>query len=514
MKMTSRRDFLKAAGLAAAALCPPGASLLGKGAGADKPNLLFIMADDHTSQAWGCYGLRLSKYAKTPHIDRIAAEGALLKNSFCTNSICVPSRATILTGQYSHLNGATTLGGGLDPKVDNVAKRLQGAGYETAIVGKWHLKNQPAGFDYYNILHGQGRYHNPILFETGKDWRNGGTTHEGHSTDVITGQALKWLGGRGDKDKPFCLMCHFKAVHEPFYPHERFQKLYADVDIPEPRDLLAPKAPKGTVIQGWPLEILTERFTKGANKYAPPKLDVAGKDAVATRKATYQKFVKTYLRTVAGIDENVGRILKWLDETGQADNTVVIYTADQGYFLGEHNLFDKRLMLEESLRMPFVVRYPKEIPPRTVLNDIILNVDFAELMLDYAGADVPDSMQGRSFRANLTGKTPGDWRDAMYYHYWSNSAPRQAHYGIRTHEHKLIWYYGLVAGGRKPDDCWEFYDLKTDPNEYENRYKDPKYKTVIAALKKRLVSLRQEFRDTADPTKSPAPGKRKKRTKR
>jgi len=487
----------------------PSAAKAAKG----KPNILFIMADDHTSQTWGCYGLRLSKYARTPHIDRIAAEGAMLRNSFCTNSICVPSRATILTGQYSHVNGATTLGGRLDPEADNVAKHLKAAGYETAIVGKWHLKNQPAGFDYYNVLHGQGRYHNPVLWETGKDWRGRGETHQGHSTDVITGQALKWLDGRAAKDKPFCLMCHFKAVHEPFYPPARFQKLYADVDIPEPKDLLARKAPKGTIVEGWPLEILTERFLKGAGKYAPPKLDVSDMDATAKRKATYQKFAKTYLRTVAGIDENIGRLLKWLDETGQADNTVVIYTSDQGYFLGEHNLFDKRFIYEESLRMPFVVRYPKEIKGGTVLDDIIINVDFAELMLDYAGTDVPDSMQGRSFRANLTGKTPADWRDAMYYHYWSHSAPRPAHYGVRTHESKLIWFYGLVGGGRDPDDCWEFYDLKTDPNEYENRYKNPKYTDKIAALKKRLAALRQEFKDTTDPTKSSGGKKRKKRTR-
>jgi len=461
------------------------------------------MADDHTSQAWGCYGLRLSKYARTKNIDRIAAEGALLKNCFCTNSICVPSRATILTGQYSHVNGARTLSGSLDPKADNVAKRLQAAGYETAIVGKWHLKKQPTGFDYYNVLRGQGSYHNPTLFETGADWPRGGRKHPGHSTDVITGQALKWLDGRKSRDKPFCLMCHFKAVHEPFYPHQRYQKLYADESIPEPEDLLTDKGPKGTVIPGWPLEILTERFTKRAGRYAPPKLDVKGTGPLAARKATYQKFVKTYLRTVAGIDDNIGRLLKRLDDRGLADDTVVIYTSDQGYFLGEHNLFDKRLMLEESLRMPFVVRYPREIKPRTVLDEIILNIDFAELMLDYAGCGIPETMQGRSFRANLKGRTPKDWRDAMYYHYWSHQTRRPSHYGIRTGRYKLMFYYSLMRDGRKnADACWEFYDLQTDPHELTNQYRNPEYRTAISGLKKRLGELRKEFKDTADPMAS------------
>ncbi|MGB2824497.1 MAG: sulfatase, partial [Phycisphaerae bacterium] len=476
--------------------------------------ILFIMADDHTSQAWGCYGLRLSRHARTKNIDRIAAEGALLRNCFCTNSICVPSRATILTGQYSHVNGATTLAGRLDPDADNVAKRLQRAGYETAIVGKWHLKAEPAGFDYYNVLRGQGRYHAPILYEKGKDWKTGGAKHEGHSTDVITDLALKWLSGRKDAARPFCLMCHFKAVHEPFYSHDRYRKLYADESLPEPEDLLWPKSPKGTRIQGWPLELLKQRFTRSPNRYAPPALDVKGADAPAARRATYQKFVKDYLRAVAGLDDNVGRLLGHLDRAKQAADTVVIYTSDQGYFLGEHNLFDKRLMLEESLRMPFVVRYPREIKRGTVLEDIVLNVDFAELLLDYAEAKVPPGMQGRSFRANLSGRTPRDWRDAMYYHYWTHQPQRPSHYGIRTHEHKLIYYYGLVRMGLPPEKCWELYDLKADPHELENRYDDPKYKQAVAVLKRRLDALRKELNDTADPLKAPEQPGDKKRTRK
>jgi len=507
-RVIGRRDFLRAAGVTAAAGLAGRIGFAAKPA--KPPNILFIMADDHTSQAWGCYGSRLSKYARTKHIDRIAAEGALLRNCFCTNSICVPSRASILTGQYSHVNGATTLAGRLDPGADNVAKRLQRAGYETAVVGKWHLKGEPGGFDYYNVLRGQGRYHNPVLFEKGRDWKSGGAEHKGHSTDVITDVALKWLTARRGSGKPFCLMCHFKAVHEPYYSHDRYRTLYADVDLPEPADLLGPTGPKDTRIPGWPLELLAGRFTKNPKRYAPPALDIRGKDTDAARRATYQKFVKDVLRGVAGIDDNVGRLLKHLDAAGIAKDTVVIYTSDQGYFLGEHNLFDKRLMLEESLRMPFVLRYPREVKPGTVLEDIVLNVDFAELLLDYAGTQPPSAMQGRSFRANLRGRTPGDWRDAMYYHYWTHQPQRPSHYGIRTRDHKLIFYYGLVRAGRAPEQCWELYDLGADPHELVNRYDDRKYKPVIGQLKRRLDALRKEFKDTANPV-AKAAGKKGKR---
>jgi len=498
-----RRRFLQIAGMGI------GSAVLGSGTWAQsrqgrgrRPNILFIMSDDHTSQAIGCYGLRLSAYAPTKHIDRIATEGAILRNCFCTNSICVPSRACILTGQYSHIHGAKTLAGRLDPEADNVAKRLKAAGYRTAIIGKWHLKDQPAGFDYYNVLRGQGRYHNPILYEKGADWKTGGKTHQGHSTDVITDVALDWLQNGRDADTPFCLMCHFKAVHEPFYSHDRYRHLYADKDLPEPEDLFWPKSPRGKRFEGWPLEMLAERYQKNPNRYAPPRLDVTGMDAQAIRKATYQKFMKDYLRAVAGIDDNVGRLLAWLDEAGLAEDTVVVYTADQGYFLGEHNLFDKRFMLEESLRMPFVIRYPREIEVGTSVDDIILNVDFAELFLDYAGAAVSATMQGHSFRANLRKRTPGNWRDAMYYHYWTHQEERPSHYGIRTQRYKLIYYYGLVRMGHEPERCWELYDLQTDPREQANQYENPKYAETIAILKRRLHQLRVQHNDTADPLRS------------
>ena len=465
----------------------------------ERPNILFIMADDHTSQAWGCYGSRLADYAPTQNIDRLRSQGALLQNCFCTNSICVPSRASILTGQYSHLTDTKTLTGRLDPNRDQLAKRLQNSGYQTALIGKWHLKSQPAGFDYYNVLHGQGRYHNPILYEKGMEWEGDGREYEGHSVDVITSQALKWLKKQEKKKDPYCMMLHFKSVHEPFYGPERFQWLYKGEHLPEPNDLLWDESPKNKVFRGWPLEILMNRFLERPKRYAPPPLKLDKEDPDKRRQATYQKFIKDYLRGVAGIDENIGRVMEYLEKTGQTENTVVIYTSDQGYFLGEHNMFDKRFMLEESARMPFIIRYPEEIEPGTTVDDIILNIDFAELLLDYAGTDIPGYMQGRSFRKNLRGNTPEDWREAMYYHYWTHQERRPSHYGIRTDKYKLIYYYGLQRMGHQPDSCWELYNLEEDPHERVNVYNKPQYDEVIERLKGKLKELRKKYKDTADP---------------
>lgn len=467
------------------------------------PNILFIMADDHTSQAWGCYGSRLQPYTPTKNIDRLRSEGALLQNCFCTNSICVPSRATILTGQYSHIHGAKRLDGRLEPEQNHFAKLLRDNGYETAVIGKWHLKEQPTGFDYYSVLRGQGRYHDPVFYQTGKAWQGNGMEIKGHSTDVITDQCLQWLQRRENQNSPFCLMCHFKAVHEPFFSHDRYHNLFADVDIPEPQDLYWPSSPVGKRFEGWPLRILAQRYLTNSDRYPPPKLSVRDEaDETALLKATYQKFLKDYLRAVAGIDDNIGRLLDYLDDYNLRENTVVIYTSDQGYFLGEHNLFDKRFMLEQSMRMPFIIRYPEEIAAGSTIGDIILNIDFAGLFLDYAGVGTPDSMQGSSFRQNLRGRTPTTWRQSMYYHYWTHQPERPAHYGIRTHRYKLIYYYGLVQMGHSPERCWELYDLRTDPNELENQYVNPDYRHLVAELKRDLKALRQQFNDTGNPLDS------------
>jgi len=453
------------------------------------PNIIFMMSDDHTSQAWHCYGGRLAEFVNTPNIDRIAREGALLRNCFCTNSICVPSRAAILTGQYSHKNGVRTLDDPLDPNLDNVAKRLRTAGYQTALVGKWHLKKEPSGFDYWNIIKGQGRYENPKMYEMSFDNK---TVCRGYSTDLFTDRALEWLNGR-KQDKPFCLMLHFKATHEPWKYHKRYADLYADRDLPLPEDLLGKTGPEGSRIPGWPLEILTERFLTNSKYYGAGKLKFDN-DPNVLRQKTYQKLVKDFLRCGAAIDDSIGRVLEYLDRHSLAENTIVIYTSDQGYFLGEHNYFDKRFMLEESMRMPFVVRYPKEIQAGKIqagtdIDDVILNVDFAPTLMDYAGAKKSTAMQGSSIRENLSGSTPQDWRKDMYYRYFSNSPERPAHFGLRTDRYKLIKYDGLT--GPESKDKWELYDLSIDPREQENIH-DKASEKLLTTLKARLRTA-QEF---------------------
>lgn len=457
---------------------------------ASRPNILFIMADDHTSQAWSCYGGRLAAYAKTPNIDRLASEGALLKNCFCVNSICVPSRASILTGQYSHHNGVKTLRDALPSAADNVAKRLQQTGYQTALIGKWHLKEAPSGFEYWNIIKGQGRYRDPVMYEMNM---NSGKAQKGtYSTDVFTEKALAWLDRR-DASRPFCLMLHFKATHEPWQFPPRYNSLYKNVKIPEPPSLVGTTGPVNSRVPGWPLDILTERMTT-AGKHGNGRLAPSSDDPITVRQETYQKFVKDFLRCGAAIDENIGRIMDYLNRHQLTKNTILIYTSDQGYFLGEHNYFDKRFMLEESLRMPFVIRYPKEIAAGTMVDDVILNIDFASTFLDYAGAGIPDSMQGRSFRNNLRGQTPADWRDAMYYRYFENSERRPAHFGIRTKTKKLIYFDGLsnVAENKR----WEFYDLTEDPHENINRYDEGKRDDIIRKLKQRLFALQARLGDS------------------
>jgi arylsulfatase A-like enzyme len=457
------------------------------------------MSDDHTSQAWGVYGSVLDPVIEAPNIDRLTTEGCLLRNAFCTNSICTPSRATILTGQYSHINGVYTLADALDPGKENVAKILQKNGYQTAIMGKWHLKSQPSGFDDYNVLPGQGRYQDPIL-RNAENWENGGKEYKGYSADVIVDQCLEWLSKR-NKEEPFYLMCHFKATHEPFDYPERYKDLYEGVDMPEP-DHLYEWYPSNTTrtFQGQILEILKDRYETSPGRYPGNGLSIEGMDSITARKATYQKFIKDFLRGGRAIDDNIGRLLDYLDGEGIQDNTVVVYTADQGYFLGEHGLFDKRIMYEEPLRMPFVIRYPEEIKGGDELHDIVLNTDFAPLFLDYAGIEVPAFMQGKSFRSNLRHQTPDDWRSSMYYRYFLHETKRPAHFGIRTARYKLIFFYGHPlnkAGAQKKSvtPTWEFYDLEKDPNEINNAYYSPEYKSVISALKSELLQLKSAVGD-------------------
>jgi arylsulfatase A-like enzyme len=431
----------------------------------------------------------------------------VLDNAFSTNSICVPSRASILTGQYSHINQVYNLTDALDPNRENVAKLIQKSGYQTAIVGKWHLKDKPSGFDYFNILPGQGRYNNPIL-KNKDNWEfgnKGGKEYKGFSSDVIMEESLKWLDKR-DKKKPFMLMTHFKATHEPFDYPERFKNLFGNDTLPEPNSLLDfDPEESGRSFDGQILEIMAERWRQASvnNKGNYPGLpfDTEGLDAVQARKKTYQKLVKDFLKSAAAIDDNIGKMLTYLDENGLTENTIIIYTADQGYFLGEHGMFDKRMFLEESARMPFVISYPKEIPAGKRIKDIILNIDFPSLLLDYANIPQPDGFQGKSFRKNLLMETPKDWRNKMYYRYYAHSLNRPAHMGIRTDRHKLIFYYGLSLGmkgtytNEASPPSWEFYDLESDPFELKNEYYNPTFNTTIQKLKKDLIQLREDYGD-------------------
>jgi len=460
-----------------------------------RPNILYMMADDHAANAISCYGGILADVAPTPNIDRIAAGGMRLDNCFCTNSICAPSRACILTGQYSQRNGVYTLADALDPAHAHVAKALQRGGYQTAIIGKWHLQTDPSGFDYWNVLPGQGRYHDPIMREIGKDKSE---VHKGHSTDVITNLSIDWIKNR-NADKPFFLMCHFKAPHRPWQPAERFARLLEDTAMPEPNNLLDDYRNRSKAAAHAKLKVGEDMQETDVKRPIPKDLD-----REALRKWAYQHYIRDYLRCIAGVDENVGRILDFLDEQNLAGDTVVIYTSDQGFFLGEHGYYDKRFMYEESLRMPFLVRYPREIKQGSVGDDIVINADFAPTFLDFAGMAAPGEMQGRSFRANLRGETPSDWRSTMYYRYWMHMAHHAvpAHYGVRTKRHKLIFYYGLplgMAGSQQfapTEPEWELFDIEKDPYEMNSVYGDPAYADVARDLKAELLRLKNEFGDS------------------
>jgi len=451
-----------------------------------RPNILFIMSDDHASHAMSCYGSRINE---TPNLDRIANGGARFDNCFCTNSICAPSRATILTGTYNHVNGVTTLGAKIDGRQDNVAKQLRASGYQTAIVGKWHLghggHHDPTGFDYWDVLPGQGDYHDPEMSRMGESRRI-----DGYVTDIITDLSLDWLAGR-DRDRPFFLMLHHKAPHRWWEPDEKHANLYDDVDIPEPETFWDDYENRASAAGEARMRVdrdLTERDLKGPTP--------EGLSAEEEKRWKYQRYIKDYLRCVASIDDNVGRVLDYLDEDGIADETIVVYTSDQGFFLGDHGWYDKRFMYEESLRMPLLIRYPDGIEAERVNEDMVLNVDFPATFLDYAGVKQPADYQGRSMRGVLEGATPADWRTSMYYRYWMHLTHHHvyAHYGIRTHDHKLIYYYadamgqpGTVDENKPPE--WELFDLKEDPHELVNVYHDPDYADIVQSLKTEMRNL-------------------------
>jgi len=461
-----------------------------------RPNLLFVLADDHSVEAVSCYGGRLAGLARTPHLDALAAEGMRFEDALCSNSICVPSRASLLTGQYSHVNGVTSLPHALDPEVRHVGHALQAAGYVTALIGKWHLKSEPAGFDHWEILPGQGRYHDPVFLRKGVAGR---TTYPGFSTDVVTDLALDWLEER-DRTKPFCLFTQFKNCHEPWDHAARHAGLYADGDVPEPASIAEDQSHRspGSRGYGFTLDTMAGRFE--APDCPTGRLETEGLSSGERRSATHAKLVQIYLRCVAAIDENVGRLVAALRAQGVLDDTVVVYTSDQGYFLGEHGYIDKRWMYEESLRVPLLVRYPREVVPGSVSDELVVDVDLPATLLDFAGVPLPASMQGASLRPLLAGHVPADWRTAAYYHYWAHGT-RPAHYGVRTKRHKLIFFHGTPVAGRAEAGAeptrtgWELYDLERDPYELENCVGDPSKTAVVHELVRELDRLKAELGD-------------------
>lgn len=458
-----------------------------------RPNIVFIMSDDHAAHAISAYGSTINE---TPHIDRIANEGARFDNCFCTNSICAPSRATILTGVHSHLNGVLTLADDIDGRQDTFPKRLQGAGCQTAIFGKWHLGHggnaDPTGFDRWAVLPDQGLYHDPEFFVMGER-----TRFEGYVTDLITDFSLDWLKER-DRDRPFMLAVHHKAPHRPWEPDEKHMGMYEDIDIPLPPTFDDDYENRSNAAKNAKMRIESDL------NFTDVKADVPDGLSPAERKNwLYQRYIKDYLRCVASIDDNVGRVLDYLDAEGIADDTVIVYTSDQGFFLGDHGWYDKRFMYEESLRMPFVMRYPREIPAGSVVDAMVTNVDFAPTFLDYAGQPPADRMQGASFRGIAAGEEPpADWPTAMYYRYWMHLAQHHvpAHYGIRTARYKLIYYYGEALGTTESIDEptpseWELFDLEKDPMEMHNVYAEPEYADVVRELTDELYRLKAQYGD-------------------
>ncbi|MBM4000097.1 MAG: sulfatase [Planctomycetes bacterium] len=489
------------------------AALVADGRSAEpvRPNILFLFSDDLTCQAISAYGDE-RKLLNTPNMDRIAREGMRFDRCLVTNSICGPSRATILTGKYSHLNGFyNNTNSRFDGAQTTFPSLLRDAGYSTAIVGKWHLISEPVGFDYWHILPGQGRYYNPPMIDNGKK-----VEHHGYTTDIITDLSIEWLRNR-DKSKPFLLMSQHKAPHREWSPALRDLGWDEDRDYPEPPTLFDTFEGRGKAIHDHDMGIAGTFTDLDVKLVAPPGIDAeqlaewnayygprngafrkaapTGKDLVRWR---YRRYMHDYLGCVKAVDDNIGRILEFLDEEGLAENTIVVCSSDQGFYLGEHGWFDKRWIFEESLRTPLLVRWPGKVRPGTASASIVSLIDFAETFLDVAGVAAPESMQGRSIVPLLCGEAPSDWRTSLYYHYYEFPVPHRVrpHYGVITDRYKLVHYY-------KPDvDDWELLDREKDPLETRNFIDDPAYADVVKQLRAELDRLRVEVGDTAEPPRS------------
>lgn len=521
----SRREFIKIAGIGTVGLSLP-SIVFSKNITSKQPNILFIMSDDHAEQAISCYS---NKLINTPQIDRIAREGIMFKNSFVTNSICGPSRATMLTGKYSHKNGFRDNRDKFDGSQMTFIKLLKNAGYGTYIVGKWHLKSEPEGFDNWQVLVGQGEYYNPRFIENGEEKK-----HIGYATDIITDKTLDVLK-KHNKEKPFCMLMHHKAPHRNWMPHTKYLEKFENTEFPVPETFYDDYNKRPAAAQAdmriddmylsFDLKLHKEFYKKetgtGGNKKWAVSVEetwqktydsltpgqkekwdahyqklneefaeknLSGKELLNWK---FQHYMKDYLRCILSVDESVGSVLDYLENTGLAENTIVVYTSDQGFYLGEHGWYDKRFMYEESLGMPLLMRYPNEIKPNQVCEEMVMNLDFAPTFLDFAGERIPEEMQGESFRTLTNGGLALDWRDAVYYHYyeypygWHNV---MKHYGVRTKRYKLIHFYN-------DKDYWELYDLQNDPHEINNIYGDPEYANIQNNLTQKLQQLRIKYED-------------------
>lgn len=497
-----------------------------------QPNIIFIMADDHAAKAIGCYGAGINK---TPNLDRLATEGVKFNHCYVTNSICTPSRATILTGTHNHVNGAMTLASKINKHLPNVANQLRSDGYQTAMIGKWHLgegtPHEPTGFDYWTVLPGQGAYHDPEFIEMGKS-----VTEKGYATDIITNKTIDWIQKR-DQERPFFVMCHHKAPHRSWECHPKYKSWYQeDVKVPDTftddykNRAKAAKVAKmrvaddltyndlGLVQPDGGLDVGTPLWKGMWERKIPNPDDVTtlrlidketGTNYTFESKAQlaefkFQRYLQRYLHTIQSIDDSVGEILHFLDSDPELkENTLVIYTSDQGFFLGEHGWFDKRFMYEESFQMPFLARFPKEIKPGSVCDDIISNVDFAPTFLDVASVRKPTYMQGVSFRSLLQGRTPADWQQVAYHRYWMHADKihdAYAHYGVRDQRYKLIYWYnegfgleGTGEGGQEKE--WELFDCEKDPLELFNVYHDPGYQEIVRKMTALLDDKMAEIGD-------------------
>ena len=489
------------------------------------PNIIFVFTDDHASHSISAYG---SDIVETPNIDRLANEGVIFENAFVTNSICAPSRAVLLTGKHSHMNGQLTNAQQFEGGQLTFPKVLQQAGYRTAMIGKWHLQSDPTGYDHWDILPGQGHYYNPEFITPDSTYQM-----EGYVTDIITDKVIDWIDENGDSDQPFMVSYHHKAPHRNWKPAPKDLELFDGEKIPEPETLFAnwagelpgeePGSGRTSAVQtqemtlmnhfdiGWDLkfppdsisdsphgelwESRYERFTDeqkqqwdevyGAYYQEFKEKDLQGRERLSW---IYQRYIKDYLSTIVSVDDNLGRLLDYLDENGLAENTVVIYASDQGFYLGDHGWYDKRWMYEESLRFPLLMRWPGGIEAGTENSDLVQNIDLAPTLIDFAGQDIPEEMQGRSLIPLTQGFTPEDWRSSIYYHYYEYPGPHavQRHYGVRTDRYKLIHYYQI--------DEWELFDLENDPNEMQSVFNDPEYTEIVEELKAELQRLRDEYK--------------------